>query len=765
MIKRFIICRMRNLFILLLVLLTFGLPTVFGQDSISRIDIQGNKVVSDATIVSKIKIRAGQDYNENIINADVKNLYATGFFDSVEVEKKDAAQGPVVIFKVKEKPVLKEVDFVNSRYIRKKRMEDTLGIKEGMFIDDYKLKEVVKKIKDIYAKKGFTQAEVVYDMDVSEDNEANVTFTVNENLVVKVRKVSIKGNITFSATRIIRLMKTRPAWLFNRGVFKEEVLMDDLERVKDFYRLEGFSDVAAEADVEIDAKGVYVTVLIDEGDRYHLGSIQVEGNDDISLAAIEGAMQLKEGDIYSEQVVYEESSRIKEVYMDGGYIFVQIEPLSYYNPATKSVDVTFKIIENQIAYVEEIDVRGNLKTRDKVVRRELRVYPGDKFSGAKVKKSKERLENLGFFEEIRFGTEPGSEADKVDLTVDVKESKTGYISFGGGYSSIDEFIGFVELRQRNFDFSNWNTFTGAGQDLSLTCSLGTLTDHYQLSFTNPWIFDRPISFGFDGYKKGHKREDDVGYAYEEDVRGGALRLGKEFNDNVKGQVAYRLERVEISDVIEDATDELKDEEGVNHLSSTEYAINYDSRDNVFVPSQGIFFTNNFQVTGGPFGGDKDFTKYFSRLSFYFPMVKKSVVELRLRGGWADPFDSTEKVPIYERFFAGGSSTIRGYRERKVGPIDSKTDDPIGGESMFVSNVEYTYPLTDFLKVATFFDAGNVWEESGDFFKDDLFKSIGLGFRVKTPIGPISVDYGWPLDLEPGEDSKEGRFHFSVSRGF
>lgn len=764
-IKKFIIHQMYKKVYSLLITLLFFLPAVFSQTNIFRIDIEGNKLISNATIISKIKIRAGQEYNENVVNSDVKNLYATGYFDFVKVEKQETAEGIVVVFKVQEKPVIKEISFEGNKRLRKKQLGNALDIKEGVSVDEYKLKEAVNKIKDLYTKKGFTQAEVTYNSVISENNEAHVTFVINEHEVLKVRDIQAEGNKAFSDRRIIKVMKTRPAWLFNRGIFKEEVLTDDIKRIKDFYMQEGYSDVKVDVDVKKGVDGIHLAVSILEGPRYYIGEIKIEGNQKITSEEIEKVRELKKDNIYNEQVIYEEASRIRELYMDRGYIFSQVDPLSYYNLQTQKVDITFKITENKIASVEEIHIRGNTKTKDKVIRRELRIFPGEKFEGSKVKKSKQKLENLGFFEEIRFGTEAGSAPEMVDLVVDVKEAKTGYLSFGGGYSSIDEFLGFVELRQRNFDYRNWKTFTGAGQDISLMASMGTLSDHYQLSFTNPWILDTPYSFGFDAYKKGHQREENVGYAYEEDVRGGMLRLGREFNDYINTRLAYKLERVEISDVIAEATQDLKDEAGINNLSTGEVSLNFDTRDNVFVPSRGIYFSNTFSVTGGVFGGDKDFTKYFSKLSLYFPLVNKSVIELRFSAGVSDPFDNTDEVPIYERFFAGGASTIRGYQERKIGPIDAATDDPIGGEAIFVNNIEYTYPLTDFFKLATFFDSGNVWRRNSDFFSDRLFKSIGLGFRVKTPIGPINIDYGWPLDLEPGEEKKEGRFHFSVSREF
>ncbi|UCC96042.1 MAG: outer membrane protein assembly factor BamA, partial [Candidatus Omnitrophota bacterium] len=398
-------------------------------------------------------------------------------------------------------------------------------------------------------------------------------------------RVIIEGNENFSYTRIIRLMKTRPAWLLNRGVFQDDVLRDDAERIRDFYKNEGFSDAVVETDVDETVKGIHVTVTIKEGQRYYVGRIKIEGNKEIALYEIKKALELSEGDVFSTRAMYEDSSRIKGVYVDKGYIFATIDPVSVFDLDTEKIHISYKIVENEIAYIERVNIRGNVKTKDKVIRRELKVYPGEIFDGERIRKSKEKLGNLGFFEEIIIDTEPGSKPDWVDLVIDVKEAKTGYASFGGGYSSIDEFIGFVELRQRNFDYKNFSTFTGGGQDLSLHASFGTLTDRYQLSFTNPWIFDTPIAFGFDGYKKGHKREEDVGYAYEEDIRGGVLRLSREFGEHIKTGAAYRFERVEITDVIPEATQEFKDEEGANDLSSGELSFTFDTRDNVFVPSK------------------------------------------------------------------------------------------------------------------------------------------------------------------------------------
>ena len=416
--------------------------------------------------------------------------------------------------------------------------------------------------------------------------------------------------------------------------------------------------------------------------------------------------------------------------------------------------------------MNKIKIRGNVKTKDVVIRRELRIHPGERFDGEKLRRSKERLQNLGFFEEVSYDTEDTPSPDKKDLVVEVKESKTGAFSFGGGYSTVDQFVGFVEIEQKNFDWKNWPYFTGAGQDLRFRASIGTITSGFDLSFTDPWVFDYPVSFGFDAYKRSHKRDEDVGYGYDEDVTGGDLRLGKEISEYLRGDLTYRIDRIDISNITDNATNDLKKDVGKNTISSLTPALTFDSRDNVFDTRKGDLLTGSVDWAGGPFGGDKDYWKFFGRASHYFPLPRDSTLELRVRVGLSKPYGDSDSIPIYERFFAGGAYTIRGYEERAVGPVDPASKDPLGGESMLVGNIEYTYPLFSFLKAAAFYDIGNVWAKMNDIGSGGLKSGFGLGVRIRTPIGPILLDYGIPLNKAPGEDKKSsGRFHFSASHGF
>jgi outer membrane protein insertion porin family len=597
---------------------------------------------------------------------------------------------------------------------------------------------------------------------------------------VRIKDIIIRGNKSFPSGRILKLLKTKRAWFFNAGVLKNEVLEEDMERIKSFYRREGFTDVAVSYEVNPDPKKVYllyITINITEGKKYLVGSVVIEGNKDIPEKAILSSLsECIPGKVFSTEAMKKDIAGIQGIYFDRGYISAQVQESTVVNPATGRVDITYSIIENQIVYVNKIKVRGNIKTKDVVIRREMRLHPGDRFDGEKLRRSKERLTNLGFFEEVSYDTEDTREPNKKNLVVDVKESKTGAFSFGGGYSTVDQFVGFVEVEQKNFDWKNWPYFTGAGQDLKVRASIGNLSNGFDLSFTEPWLFDYPVSFGFDLYRRTHDRDTDTGYGYDEKVTGGDLRLGRELSEYLRGDIMYRLDEVDLSNPSTDDNN-LTEEMGKNLISSISPSLTYDSRDNVFDTRKGNLITASFDFAGGPLGGDKNYTKFFARASHYFPMPKGAVLEVRGRVGLAQPYGSTDRIPIYERFFAGGAYTIRGYEERKVGPVTDQGDhDPLGGASMFIGNVEYTYPLFSFLKVAFFYDVGNVWEKIGDIFSNKdangvensggLKSSVGIGLRIRTPIGPIMLDYGIPFDKEPGEsDKKSGQFHFSASHGF
>ncbi|MFH1269552.1 MAG: outer membrane protein assembly factor BamA, partial [Candidatus Omnitrophota bacterium] len=527
---------------------------------VTAIDIKGNKSISTNTIISKIKTRVGSPYQETVVSDDLKRLYLLGYFSDIKIDTEAYKGGLKIIITVAERPIIEKIAFsgVNRLTMREDKIKESLKSKETQYLDYPNLSEDTRTIKKLYEKIGYGQAEVTYRVDTNKDTgKVRIEFSVAEGKRLRIKNIIIEGNKEFPAKRILRLMKTKRAWFFNAGALKDDVLSEDIERVKSFYRREGFTDATVNYEVKPHSKRpflLYITIRINEGKKYLVGNVAMQGNKYIPQKDI--LARLKEcvpGKVFSEEALLQDVLNIQGLYFDRGYISAEVQEATSLNSYTGRIDIVYNIAENDIAYVDKIKVRGNVKTKDIVIRRELRIRPGDKFDGEKLKRSKERLQNLGFFEEVKYDTENTDIPNKKDLVVEVKESKTGAFSFGGGYSSYEQFVGFIEVEQKNFDWKNFPYFTGDGQDLKIRGAAGTLSNSFDLSFTEPWIFDYPVSFGFDVYKRTHSRDEGVGYGYDEDIVGGDLRLGKEISEYLRADLMYRNDTIKITDITENAT--------------------------------------------------------------------------------------------------------------------------------------------------------------------------------------------------------------------
>lgn len=730
-------------------------------------EVEGNKIVSTTTILTKIKTRPGDRLSQATVDEDIKRLYGTGFFTDVSAEVRPYGTGQMVRFKVQERPLVKSVVITGSRHFREQKLREEIKTREQELLDRRELKQDIDRIKQLYRTKGFYLADITHEVKVDEQtNQATVLFNIQEGRKIRVRRVTFEGNEHISSRRLRKAMATKQAWWFlTSGYYRPEVLEEDMERLKAVYGSEGYSDVAVSTETQFDEDRRWLTVAmkIVEGKRYVVGGITFRGVREIAVEELQEELKLKPEEPFSQEKIYEDVGTIQSGYFAKGYMAAAVEPSTSLNPQTGKIDITYKVTEGSVAYVGRIFIRGNVKTRDIVIRRELRIDPGERFDGEKLRRSKERLYNLGFFEEVTLETVPSDRPDQRDLVVSVKESKTGELSFGGGFSSVDSVVGFAEIVQRNFDLFNWPTFTGGGQELKFQVMAGTRRRNFTLSFTEPWMFNRPYLFGFDLFSTTRTRGE--GYSFELKRTGGDLRLGKSFGDYDRMGFMYRLEDVRVSEVSDGASQALRDEVGKNRVSSGRLSYTHDTRDNVFNPKSGYLVENAVELAGTFLGGDKDFWKWTGGGAVYFqPLIKDQILEFRLSLGVTDELDDSVSVPIFERFFAGGADSIRGYKERRVGPKDPSNRDPIGGEALAVFNVEYTVPVVEFLKAATFFDVGNVWDTIGDFGSGGYKSGVGAGLRIKTPFGPVKLDYGWPINPDDGE-RQTGRIHFSASRGF
>ncbi len=737
---------------------------------VKAIDIQGNKSIGIAQILSKIKTRVGEDYQEAVVSDDLKRLYNTGHFSDVQIDHEDLDGGLKVIVKLKEKPIVDEITFSKIRYYNKRFLQNKMKTKKDKFLDNKTLKDDINMIEDLYKKKGLTQVKVDVETFVDEvTNKASLHFIIREGYRVKIKHIYVYGNTAYPDKRIIKAMKSRWAWMFGSGLLKEDVLEEDMTAIQAFYEKNGFIDAKATYQIEPLYQGlVNVNVTVQEGKRYYVGDVSFSGNAILSEYDIKSHIKnLKEGNVFSHEKMEEDLSHIREAYFDRGYISANVEEATSFNTETGKVDVKITIKEGKLVYINKIKIQGNAHTRDIVIRRELRMYPGDQFDGAKLRVSKQRLKDLGYFEDVGYDIEDTNQEDMKDLVVQVKEAKTGSFSFGGGYSTVDRLVGFVEVEQKNFDIANWPSFTGGGQDLRLRGQIGSVQRSFILSYTEPWLFDHPISGGFDAYLTENLNDNTTGYAYTQKTIGGDIRLGKSFNDNFSVGSVYRLEHVNISDMNAGESAALEEQVGNSLISSLGFSETNDFRDSKLSPTTGWINTNNADIAGGPLGGNKNFYRLQTSGAYYFPLKFNditTVLQVSGRTGMVQSYPDTPDVPIFERYFTGGQDSIRGYDERSVGPHDPDTGDAVGGDAVLLGSVEYTVPIIEIIKGAVFYDVGNVWDKVRDYGTGGLKSGAGVGLRIKTPIGPIKLDYGFPLSSEEGQN-KSGKFYFSVSRGF
>jgi outer membrane protein insertion porin family len=738
---------------------------IWAQNSvrvINKVGVENNKVVSEQTILSKLQSKEGSEYSPQVVSEDIKRLYATGLFNDVGVNLIDLPEGIKIVFRVEEKPMLEKVIFKGNRRIRTPKLKKELTIKTGEIFDQFQLNEDIINIKKLYAKKGYSLAEISSDFTETE-GKVTVTILIKEKSRIRIRKISFEGNKYFKDARLRKIIKTKKKGWFNSGFFKEDVWSEDIDRLTVFYQLEGFIDVEVDSIIDYNQPkdAMYITFKINEGKQYKVGKVFFKGNQAFSDPVLTDGLELTDEQIYSENKLRSDISKIQSHYFDAGYIASAVKADTVLNQETGHVDISYDVSEGKIGYLDRINIKGNVRTKDVVIRREMRLYPGDRYNGDKLRRSRQRLYNLGYFEEVSFNTEdePSTLPDKYDLDVFVKESKTGEFSFGAGYSSVDKFIGFIDLTQRNFDLFNFPTFTGAGQMLKIRMEFGSERKDYELGFVEPWLLGYPLTAGFNLYSRTRDWD-----KYDEKRIGGNFFISKEWSEYWTNRWTYRYESIRITDITDDASNAIKQEEGKNYISSIRPDIIHDSRDNIYNPTTGWYNLVSVEYAGGDLGGDKDFIRYETKNNKYFPIGIDGVLEFQARFGMVEAFGDSQEVPVYERFYAGGANTIRGYKERRVGP-EGERGDPIGGRLRAIFNAEYTHRLTNNLKWAFFYDIGNVWANHQELDSDQLKlkSSIGTGFRVKTPLGPIRLDYGYALNPKPGD--AKGRFHFSMSHEF
>lgn len=741
----------------------------------------GPPSVSDSLIMANIRVEIGALYSQvsllTAIDDDVRNLYSTGYFYNVRVTQElSSEEGVHLIYVVQGRPLLTDIRFEGNTKFKESKLLKQIESKIGVPSSEQRLFEDARAIEKLYQKKGYSGTKVTYQQSIDEQTgRAFATFQVEEAEKIKINDVIFEGASAFSQRKLRKAIKTRRWWMFSwltgTGKFKEDEFANDRDALTQFYLNEGYLDFEIK-EVKFDypeTNRMIIRFLIYEGQQYEIGTLSFEGVSLIDTNALARPLRLKPGETFTPPKLYEDIESIEDSYGRYGYIDTRAFPRQTPNVATGNMDLVYDIEEGEKIYIERIDIRGNARTKDKVIRRELAVAPGEVFNKVLVKVSTNRLGQLGYFGKISYDPEPTELPNRRNLVINVEEKNTGNIQLGAGLSSIDALVGFVEVSQSNFDLFNAPYFTGGGQKISMRLQLGTERKDYILSFQEPWMFDRKLIFSADLY---HRELGFQSTLYNEIQTGISTALTRPlWTERLRGTLSYTMERVKIADVPNTASPAIKDQEGATLVSEAGVRLDYDRRGPGFLPNRGFRTVFNTGVAGGPLGADADFYRLELRHAHYFPgFAKGHVLEVLGRIGVIDSYGRSTDVPLFERWFMGGAFNMRGFEYREVGPKDI-TGEPLGGSTYWFGSVEYSIPIIDRVRLAAFYDIGmayqdafsfnpNVYDRNGNPVLDTgvYNDNVGLGIRLNLPIGPLVFDYGIPLTSDQFNDSS-GQFQF------
>ncbi len=716
---------------------------------VKLVEIRGNRKISKETVYSKIESRPGTPFSRKTVRDDIKRLYAIGYFDDVKVEIESFEGGVKLIFDLVEKPTIVSLDFQGNREIETKKLREQVTISSGAVANLALITDNARKIVSYYQSEGYWLAKVVPVIrEISEDAVA-LTFQIQEGPKVRVSDIEIQGNRAIPDSKIKKVMKTREWWIFSfitgSGVYKEEEIRRDLQRIRDLYHNNGYIYVAVsepEITLSRDRRKLSLRISISEGDQYKVGELKIKGNTVFSGAELLGLVKTAPGRIFDRSLLRKDIERIVDRYMEKGYARANINPLITVNSEEKTVNITLSVSEDGIFRIGRINISGNTKTRDKVIRREMRLDEGDVFNKKLLKRSFQRINNLNYFESVDIIPVPRPDEHLIDMDVRVKEKTTGMLSIGGGYSTIDKFMFMGEVTQANL--------FGKGLRLRLKTELSSRRKNYNIALQDPWFMDKPVSASFSLYNESFEYLD-----YDKKSTGGSIGFGKELTEYIGGRCIYRLEKVEITDVSENASSRIREQEGEKVTSSISPAIWKDTRDSFLDPTTGS--RNALYTTVAGLGGDNYFVKGVFDSIWYFPVIRSTTFSIRGRFGYATGFAGRD-LPLYERFYVGGINTVRGLGFGEGGPRNEQ-DEKIGGNKELIFNNEYIIPIAKDirLKGVLFFDYGASFDKSDNISLRDMRSTAGFGFRWMSPFGPIRLEWGYNLDPREGESSNRLEF--------
>ncbi|MFH7320699.1 outer membrane protein assembly factor BamA [Desulfurivibrio sp. D14AmB] len=747
------------------------LPPAPAADLISAVHIQGNVKTGSGAILRRVSSKAGEPLDPARLQEDIKAIFAMGFFDDIQVQAEESATGTKLTFVVTEKPVIGQVIISGNRKLKESDIREVIAVLPNTIINTRLVQQAEESIVQLYKEKGYHNSQVTSATTETAAGLVDVRFEIEEGERIYIKRIKFTGNDSFRPRAIRKVMTTKTkgifSWLTRSGRLQTDILEQDRARIAAFYHNQGFIDARVGApEISREENRLFITFNIEEGERFTVGEIGLRGELIAPEEELLELIKLRGEEYFSRQVLRDDMMRLSDRYAQDGYAFAEVEPMVSRDDETRRIDVVFQLEKNALVHINRITIRGNTRTRDKVIRREIRVQEGGILDTSAIRKSMERLQQLGFFEEIDVRPEPAlMRDDLMDLQIEVKEKPTGTFSIGAGYSSMDKLMFMGQISQDNF--------MGKGQRLSLQADLSANATHYNLSFTEPRLADSKLLFGIDLYNWEREYID-----YTKESTGGALRFGYPLGERWNLYWGYGYEDSTLSDVSPGAPRAITDSIDLHVNSFLRLGLVRDTRNNRLDPTRGSIFDIGLKHAGGFLGGDTAFTRLESSATRFFPWDEIPLLK-ETRSNWLNSTtfrlkgsmgyireNETDKLPIYEKFFLGGLRTMRGFETATISPRDPDDDlYRIGGEKMWYMNSEWIFPISAEigLKGLIFFDAGNVYTKSDNWRTDNLKKSVGFGFRWLSPLGPLRLEWGYNLD--PEDDEKRTVWDFSMGGVF
>ncbi len=728
----------------------------------------GTAIVNEQVVRANMQLREGGDYDGSMVDRDIRALYKTGLFEFIEV-KQEAASDTVFNLVVEVTPKFRvlAVRYEGNKQVKARRLEKEVKTKPNTALDERQVKEDAEKIREYYQKTGYNQVSVNYTIQRDRATSfGTVVFKIKEGAKVKIAAIKFAGNAHIKSKALAGEMETKKwnwfSWLTDTGRFKDDQFDDDLEKVRDYYREQGYLDVEIPQNKVTfsypNPTHLVITIAVSEGRRYRIGDISITGSKLHPEALLRRVLRQKSGMVFVPSKIEKDKERIEEFYGRDGYLETTVRLTRKSNITTGNIDLVYEVNESGKYNVESIVIQGNTKTKATVILRELTLGPGDVFSTISMKISKLKLENTRFFEDVSIQPQETNIPGRRNMRIAVKEGRTGNLTFGAGFSTLERATVFAEVSQSNFDiFNRRSLFQGDGQKFKLRIQVGSVSSDLILSFEEPWVFQRQLAMGFNLFRQS---SDYTSTYYSEVVAGAEIYARKRLFELVEGRLSYTYQVITISNVSTSASSIISSLEGKNSVSKIGFSVLRDTRDKIINTTAGNYVNMITEVAGGPLGGNDQFYRLELKTSQFFPVfeAQTQVLSLIARGGVIQNYGSSKDVAYYNKYYLGGPTDLRGFEYHMVSPRDA-LGEPIGGKTYGFFSAEYSVDIVSPIRFAVFYDAGYVNSGAYSFSPVNFCDNIGIGIRLFVAGSPLSLDFGIPLTGD--HDSKKGdQFNFS-----